>query len=272
MHRRKAEPAQRRFSGWSEQVQKSKVIQKAEELSLRRDMVTLLGYVQKNKVIGTQSTGNMPLKAVREVTALFVNPPQLDSRIGDRVYRLRSEADIWPLYFLHILAQVGELVWVEPGRRWQVTPGGERFLDKDPFFQTSFMLTTWWYRVNWLVAYPYEGMGEDLPDGFQEAALKRLRGLLVGQRVPFEEFADGLIDETGLTWTVQVDSARMFLQSSINRMIVCILTDFGAVEPEYEEEPLGKGTRSKLVAFQVTPFGRALLGALMAVSQSLLYR
>jgi hypothetical protein len=36
----------------------------AEELALRRDVVTLLTYLRDNKVTGTQSTGNLPLKAV----------------------------------------------------------------------------------------------------------------------------------------------------------------------------------------------------------------
>ena len=42
-------------------------------------MVTLLIYLRDNRVIGTQSTGNFPLKAIREVTAGFVDPPVLDT-------------------------------------------------------------------------------------------------------------------------------------------------------------------------------------------------
>ena len=73
----------------------------AEMAPLRRDMVTLLSFVRDNKVIGTQSTGNMPLKAIREVTAHFVNPPKLDAVIGGRTFSLRSEEDLWPLHLLH---------------------------------------------------------------------------------------------------------------------------------------------------------------------------
>ena len=71
------------------------MIDKAGALPLRRDFVTLLTYVRESKVVGTQSTGNMPLKSVREVTARFVTPPVLDTEMGDRIYRLRSEADVW---------------------------------------------------------------------------------------------------------------------------------------------------------------------------------
>ena len=49
-------------------------------------------------------------------------------------------------------------------------------------------------------------------------------------------------------------------------MIVDILADFGALEREYQDEPLGKGTTRELVAFRVTPFGRDLLETLAAHS------
>ena len=105
----------RRFKRWLMRYSTPEIARRAEELPLRRDMVTLLQYVQENKVVGTRSTGNMPLKAVREVTARFVNPPELDQHIGDRVYRLRSEAEVRPLYFLHILAEVGGFLqpWIQ---------------------------------------------------------------------------------------------------------------------------------------------------------------
>ena len=50
-------------------------VAQVQALPVRRDMVTLLSYLRDNRIIGTQSTGNLPLKAVREVTAQFVNPP-----------------------------------------------------------------------------------------------------------------------------------------------------------------------------------------------------
>ncbi len=243
------------------------VVRQAQELPLRQDMVTLLTFVRDNKVVGTQSTGNMPLKAVREVTARFVNPPQLDTTIGDHTYRLRSEEDVWPLYFLHILAEVGDLLAIARARRWRLTPVGERFLDEDPLLQVKFLLVVWWYQVNWLVAYPFQGMGEALPPDLEEATLARLRALPVATRVPFEEFADGLIEETGLTWTAPDSTyATMSLRGSVERMIIHILGTFGAVEREYRAEPLGKGTLRKLNAFEVTPFGKALLDAVATVS------
>ena len=260
--REEVESAELRFSGWLRQYHNVEMVHQAEALPLRRDMVTLLTYVRDTKVVGTQSTGNMPLKAVREVTAGFVKPPRLETTIGDRVYKLRSEAHLWPLYFLRILAEVGRLLAIAPARRWRLTAEGKDFLNADPLLQVSFLLTIWWYEVHWLVAYPFAGMGDDLPPFFNLATLARLSELPVGTSVSFKEFAGGLIEETGLTWRARESRfASTLLRSSIERMVIDILARFGAVEREYEEVPLGKGTMSELVAFEITPFGQALLDA-----------
>jgi hypothetical protein len=261
------ESTKRRLGAWLGQYHNAEMIQQAEELPLRRDMVTLLTFVRDNKVIGTQGTGNMPLKAVRQVTARFVNPPELETVIGDHTYQLRSEADLWPLYFLHILAEVGNLLAIAPARRWRLTPHGEGFLGADPLLQTSSLLTVWWQQVNWLVAFPFSGMGEALPPSFSLITLARLRPLPVETRVSFGEFADGLIEETGLTWTAPDSSfATSSLHSSIARMVIHILANFGAVEREYREDTLGKSTISRLDAFEIVPFGQALLAAVAVMS------
>lgn len=78
----------------------AEILSCAEQLPLRRDMVTLLTYVRDSKVVGTQSTGNPPRKVIREVAAPFVEPPTLDVTIGKRIYRLRTETEVWPVYYL----------------------------------------------------------------------------------------------------------------------------------------------------------------------------
>ncbi|MBC8505010.1 MAG: hypothetical protein ISR58_12470 [Anaerolineales bacterium] len=265
---REFDQIEKKLSVWKEHYQTEIMIRIAGELPLRRDMFTLLKFVNENKVVGTQSTGNMPLKMVREVTAKFVNPPELDEKIGDRIYSLRSEADIWPLYFLHIIAEVGELLSIAPARRWRLTKDGERFLNVDPLWQVSFLLTIWWYSVNWLVAYPYSGMGDDLPPFFNYHVLEKLLSLRQNTRVLVDEFSDDLIRKTGLVWGApDSDYAGRLLQGSIERMVIYILRNFGVVECEYREEPMGKGTISRLHTFKIVPFGRALLESLAVMSQ-----
>jgi hypothetical protein len=235
----------------------------AIDLPLRQDMVTLITYVRDNRVTGTQNTGNLPLKAVREVTARFVHPPALETTVGDHTFRVRSEYDVWPLYFLHTLADVGGLLVGGRARRWRFTPEGAHFLVTSPPFQVWILFTVWWERVNWLIAYPFGGMGESLPPRFEEITLAHLLSLSVDTRIPFEPFADRLIQETRLTWTApSMTYARMLLHGAVRRMVIEILADFGAVEPEYEEKPLGRGTTRELIAFRVTPFGQGLLESL----------
>ena len=97
-----------RITTWSQGLSK-KEIAFAESLAVWRDMVTLLNYIKENYPLGTRSTGNLQLKAVREVCAQFTDPPKLECTIGDYHYRIRSEADVWPLFYLHMLAATGGL-------------------------------------------------------------------------------------------------------------------------------------------------------------------
>ena len=173
---------------------------RAEALSLRRDMVAPLTYVRDNRVVGTQSTGNLPLKTVREVIARFVHPLETETTIGDRTIRVRSEYEVWPL-FLHTLAEVGGLLVGGRARRWGLTPEGARFLDASLLLQVLVLFTFWWERADWLIAYPFEGMGESLPLRFMETTLAHLLSLSVDTRILFESFADRLIRETRPKWT-----------------------------------------------------------------------
>jgi len=240
----------------------------AEMAPVRRDMVTLLSFVRDNRVIGTQSTGNMPLKAIREVTAHFVNPPKLDATIGGRTYSLRSEEHLWPLHLLHILAVVVCLLKAAPARRWQLTAQGKKFLDAQPMVQAPFLLAVWWRKVNWLVAFPYEGMGEALPYLFSRVTLASLRSLPVETRVPFVRFADKLIGDGALTWTAQDASfATELLRDSVEQMVVDILADYHALKCRYRKEPLGRGTIRRLDAFKITPWGKALLNAIATLDR-----
>jgi hypothetical protein len=257
-----AEVAARRLAAWMQQVKSDQVAQ-AEALPLRRDMVTLLTYLRDNRVTGTQSTGNLPLKAVREVTARFVNPPQLESTIGDHTYRLRSEDDVWPLSFLHTLAYIGGFLEGGPSRRWRLTPGGEKFLIASSPIQVWILFTFWWERVNWLIAFPFAGMGESLPPRFTKITLAHLLPLPANTHIPFEPFADRLIQKTRLKWAApDITHARMLLHGAIQRMVIGILVNFEVVETEYQDKPLGRGTVHELVAFQITPFGKGLLESL----------
>ncbi|CAG0974459.1 hypothetical protein ANRL3_01716 [Anaerolineae bacterium] len=244
-------------------AQREGLLKQAADSPIRCDMVTLLTYVNDHSVVGTQSTGNLPLKIVGEIAARLVYPVKLEATTGTYTYRVRSEEDVWTIHYLHILADVGGLVSVGRARKWRVKKQGERFLAADPFTQTLYLLATWWTRVNWLVAYPYEGMGDHLPPFFSAVVRDELLDLPVKQRIAFVKFADQLINKAMLTWTAQESSfARMALQGAIERMVIYILRDFGMVTVEHRDKPLGKGTIKELAAFRITPLGQQLLEVL----------
>jgi hypothetical protein len=240
-----------------------KQIALTESLAVRRDMFTFLSYLNENRVVGTQATGNLPLKAVREICAKFVNPPVLDEKLGDKVYKLRSESDVWPLFFLHMLANTGGLVTGGQARNWKVTPSGKAFLNAATPLQLGFMLDVWWHYEDWRIAFPVSGLSGGLPSGFNEITLKRLLELPVGESVPYEPFADQLIKETRFTWpSIDQTFVNNTMRSAIERMVIMHLIEFGIMESEYGMKDIGGSKFSKLSKICLTPFGKGLLETL----------
>lgn len=240
-----------------------KQIALTESLAVRRDMVTFLSYLKENRVVGTQSTGNLPLKAIREICAQFVNPPILDNKIGNQVFKLRSEDEVWPLFFLHMLANTGGLATGGQARTWKVTPSGDSFLSAPAPIQLGFMLDVWWHYEDWRIAFPVSGLAQGLPHGFAEIALKHLRTLPVGKSVSYVSFADSLIQETRFIWpSHDQDVSKMIRRSAIERMVILPLVGFGCMETEDGMEDIHGHKFSKLAAICLTQLGKGLLETL----------
>jgi Plasmid pRiA4b ORF-3-like protein len=234
-----------------------------ESLAVRRDMVTFLNYLKENRVTGTPSTGNLPLRAVREICAKFVNPPVLDNKIGDKVYKLRSEDEIWQLFYLHMLANTGGLATGGQARTWKLTSSGNDFLNAAPPLQLGFMLDVWWHHEDWRIAFPVSGLSRGLPGDFAEITLKCLRELPVGKWVAYGSFADRLIQETYLTWqSSDQDVSKAIRRGVINRIVILPLVGFGCLETEQGMEDIGNSEFSKLSQIRLTPLGKGLLETL----------
>jgi hypothetical protein len=231
-----------------------------ERLPLRRDTVHLLGYLRDHHTKGTQSTGNLPLKAIREATAGFVNPPVLDQKIGDRVYKLRSEDDVWPVYFIHTLLETGGLLQGGQARRIHLTSKGEQFLASEPSLQAWFLLESWWYHTNWLIAAPFPGIDDYLPRYFVLTTLDHLLELPVGNPITYEVFADRLIKAVGFKWDASSKPHRRdSLHRSIESSVINILRDFRVVELIEKDAQIGSYSYKVLSAFKITRLGSGLL-------------
>ena len=232
----------------------------ARELVLPRDVESFLSYVRDHKVTGTRSTGNLPLKSVAEVAAGFVHPPALERRYGPVAIPIRSEAELWPVYFVHVLAEAAELVIGGPGRRWRLTPVGEQYLAAAAPYQVAVLFAAWWYRVNWVIAVPVHLFGEALPPEVREIVLSRLRELAPGQPAELEPFVDRLVREAGWAWTPsEPDHLRRLISRAVTLMVIEPLEELGVLAVRRARDPEDLFERTKPASFALTPFGRVLL-------------
>jgi hypothetical protein len=234
----------------------------AEALPLRRDVVAMLTYLRDNRATGTPTLGNLPLKAVREICAQFVDPPALEQKIGDHVYAVRSENDVRPLYFRHVLASVARLVEGGPGRRWRLTLLGEAYLTASAPAQVWTLWFTWCTEVNWGIN-SHVDLRNGVPVRSVRRALAYVLGLHSSRWIPFDSFADALVHEIGLVSSIEDEErARRVLHAIIERIVADPLAQFGALERKYEPSKMWGERYRDLGAVRMTPFGRGLLEAI----------
>jgi hypothetical protein len=187
----------------------------------------------------------------------------LEQKIGNRTRKIRSTSDVWPIYFLHVLFQTGGLITGGPGQRINLTPKGLRFLAAEPAVQVWFLLESWWFHTNWLIAFPFSGMGSRLPYDFQYITLEHLLTLPLETPVPYQQFANRLIEGSGLEWTApDMTHAHSILSGAIKRMVINILEDFGVLKRESTDEWIGQDRISDLQSFSLTRLGDGLLKVL----------
>jgi len=237
----------------------------ARNLPLRRDVLALLVYLRDHKVTGASSSGNLPLKTVTEVAAAFVDPPPVGIRLGNTVYPARSEEEVWPVYFVHILANGADLVAGGPGRRWRLTKRGERYFDAPADLQVRTLLIAWWHQVNWTVATRYNIFDEVFSSRFPRSAQKLFKQLEVGQSVEYEPFVDRLIREIGLRWEAEAEESermREYIGSSLERMLIEPLEALGILSGQRSRDEEAPFRRERLRAFSLTAFGRMLFETL----------
>jgi hypothetical protein len=232
----------------------------AQSLPLRKDVVAFITYLKESKVTGTQSTGNLPRKDVAAVAARFVTPPRLETNIGDTVFQFQSETEVWPIFFVHVLASSAGCISGGTGKRWKVTQLGEIFLTLPAAAQVRLIFTSWWYRANWLIAYHYDIFGGVLPEHLGRTTASLLLKLPADVQQPYEPFADQLIQAVGWTWQKQEpDNTRKILYSAIESMVINPLEQFGILKTDREKDQEQLWAISVLKSFTITPFGQALL-------------
>lgn len=229
-------------------------------LPLRRDIVTVLEYLRDNKVVGTQSTGNFPRKDVQAIAARFCDPPLLEERIGDHVFRFQSEDDVRSLFMVHNFANGARLIDGGPARRWRLTPAGQEFLLASATEQTWALFAAWWYRMNWLIADPFASADDELPEEFSRAVLQNLRSAPDGSSIDRGAFSESALKATGWKRTSETPPATW---DRLMRMVIWTVVEpletLGLLAGERKTVERSWGESEELVSFIVTPLGRSFL-------------
>jgi hypothetical protein len=222
-------------------------------------MLTFLEYLSQNRVEGTQTTGNLPLKAVRGICAGFVKPPVLEETVGGHIYKVRSEDDVWLLLFVHQLAFHSGMVTGGQARVWKVMDKGQHFTQLPAAMQVFLMFVVWW-AMDWTIAFPVSGLADGLPENFQPVVFNCLQELSDGENVPFEPFADRVIEQSGLTWpSIDQTNVQSIMRSVVERTVVDIMEKFGVLEREYKTNKSKSYELKKLVHIRLTSIGKGLL-------------
>jgi len=230
----------------------------ARELPLRRDMVTLLTYLLEHNVKGTDATGNFPLKHVRAIIAGFVDPPELDFKIGERVFKLRTEDEVLSLKKLHILACVAGLIHGGESMRWVLLEQGEVFLSLAPEEQVWYLVKIWFRRINWLYEYNSE-IDVDLnalKKGVVDVLLDYPSNTAVSMTDMVSDIDARLVMDLGGNDT---ESERERRCRFLEKVVINPLTDFGILERVEDVEYIGSYQFTKLKAVRLTSFGQGLL-------------
>ena len=235
----------------------------AKALPLRNDVIALITYLRDNKVTGTQATGNFPRKAIYAIGPLFTKPPILDTVFDTIVISFQNEYEVWPIYFLHVLTEVSGLISGGRGRLWRLTEAGKAFLDAPAVVQVWTLLAFWWYRINWLIASPYDLFGDFLPEAFAPHVMALLHEIRPGMQVKIDAFVNHLKINTGWNPIMpDVYNPAKKYKDAIEDMVVRPLEGFGILNVQYKTETVHNHKFDVISSFQISPFGQAMLEAL----------
>lgn len=231
----------------------------AESLPFRQDLVTMLNYIKQHRVKGTQATGNFPLKHIRAMTSKFVNPPELDHKIGDRVYKLRTEDEVPYLVFLHNFANIAQLILGGEGLEWEVSYPGERFLERRPEEQVWYMISNWFGRINWYYWYPWMDYYALIPHNeFQNLIIELLLSYSADSEMKIKRLIEDL-DKRSPNWikfSGNIDQSR-YKKYFLIYVVLEPMNNLGIVNMEGEDFPVSPN--SFAFNFKVTNFGKRIL-------------
>jgi hypothetical protein len=231
----------------------------AEQLPFRRDMVTMLNYLQNHRVKGTKATGNFPLKHIRALTAQFVNPPVLDEDLGGRIYKLRTEDDVPDLVFIHNFANFTQLILGGEDLEWHLSFLGENFLNQAPHEQAWYMVKSWFERLNWFYWYPWADY-EDLigHNEFEGLIVDILLSYPTQEEINIKQLIKDL-DKKSPNWIrfPRREDPSVLKKYFLINVVLDPMNKLGIIQMEREDVPISP--KYFVFDFKVTDFGQSII-------------
>ena len=128
--------------------------------------------------------------------------------------------------------------------------------------QVWLLFLTWWTQVNWGIAASYAP--EDFPPThIRRTILEQLLNLPLERSLPFDAFADQVIQAARLNWPHGDGShERSILHGLIELTVAEPLSNFGILELEHGPRRTSGLDFRDLQALSLTALGKSLLGSM----------
>ncbi|MBN1371340.1 MAG: plasmid pRiA4b ORF-3 family protein [Anaerolineaceae bacterium] len=231
----------------------------ARSLPLPHDMNVFLDYLLANRVIGTQATGNLPVKDGAVICGNFSKPIDFAGQEEKSSLKVQSSAEVWPLQFVHILAACAGWVQGGPGRRWRVTDQGVAFQQLPEGSQVWQLFNTWWTQVNWGIAAGY-GPADYPTQYVRPIVLKHLLVLPKDGPLAWELFADQLMEVlAGPSQEGSGVDRRLGFQREMQMVVAEPMKDLGVLILGTQPHPLLGEDFPVLTDMMLTAMGRKML-------------
>lgn len=239
-----------------------------EEENLVYDFKKFLFYVKDHKIKVTPKYRWIPIKHVRAINALLKNPIQLEQKIGSRIISAQYEIDIPRIFFIDLLSEASECVFVNNKRNVLPGPEYDNFLDLGGAKKKLWLILAWWFSVNWDI-WMSEGDFGKMLQGKTFKLIPYIKKISnVDKMIKFKDFTKELISDLDLKWKAPSQThVNMLMEWGIERCILTPFAWFSLIDIIHEKED-EFGIR-KIKGFYIRPTAKPFFEDLVTMAKKL---
>ena len=230
-----------------------------KQVPLRKNVLVILKYLKNNRVVGTEGTGNFPVKAVREIYQKFENAPMPTIILKQALQRIRSEDDVEQLAFVHHFAYISKLI--DGGKKlpWALTPSGEQFLGYTAVEQTIVLFLFWLLALGLEDKLENEDLSCGVPFDLHFSIIDSLFQQPVGVEMSYTQFWNSWANEHQfLASGIEMDQIETLFQTLITQTIMAPMIEFGAITGSIGNNLPLLNAEVDRNTFHLTPLGKKL--------------